>query len=247
VTLHDFTLSREGTDFRIRYGLLTRVALMLRVKRIQSVHRTQSVLHRWFGRVSLRVDLAGDGGGDAESQGEKQQQPRWLAPICTPERADELIALALPTIDLHHPPDWQPLAPRAFGRVFRQTLYLWLIVTTVPAALWLGLPGIAVTLAGLPLAWWRARIHIKYTHWALTPDAILFRTGWLTRRLAIVPRDRVQSVQLTASPFDRRHAMAGVNVDTAGASLRGYMQIPMLEQDVARRLAMALYHGARFA
>ena len=38
VALHDFTLSRIGADLRIRYGLLTRVALTLRLPRIVSMY-----------------------------------------------------------------------------------------------------------------------------------------------------------------------------------------------------------------
>src|SRR5262249_12675075 len=49
VTLHDFTVSRLGADLRIRYGLLTRVALTLRLSRVQAVHQTESLMHRFFG------------------------------------------------------------------------------------------------------------------------------------------------------------------------------------------------------
>ncbi len=251
VTLFDFTLTRHGQDLRIRHGLFTRLSLTLRVKRIQAVHRNETLLHRWFGRVSLRADLAGDGSADREGKRQSQSRTRWLAPICTATQAQALMAAALPEIDLSIEPDWQPLAPRAGVRVFRQTVYVWAVLMLpafVATQLTPQLTGFAsgwvllAALAGLPLAWARSHIYVTHTRWALTPGAILFRYGWLTRRLIVAPRQRIQSVTLSASPFDRRYAMAAIFVDTAGAgALRDRIRIPMLSRPAAEQLMAALY------
>jgi len=251
ITLFDFTLTQDGQDLRIRHGLLTRLALTLRVKRIQAVHRSETLLHRWFGRVSLRVDLAGDSGADRQGKQQSQNRTRWLAPICTAEQAQVLMATALPEVDLTVEPDWQPLAPRAGVRLFKQTIYVWSVLTLAAFAAAELIPRLAgfgsswvllFALAGPLVAWARSHIYVRHTRWALTPGAILFRYGWLTRRLIIAPRQRVQSVTLSASPFDRRYAMAAVFVDTAGAgALHDRIRIPMLPQSVAEQLATALY------
>lgn len=254
ITLFDFTLSRHEQDFRIRHGLLTRVALTLRIRRIQSVHQTESLLHRLFDRVSLRADLAGDSHASQEGQQQARQRTRWLAPVCTKQQAQLLIAAALPDIDLTTEPDWQPLAPRARVRMFRQTIYFWIVLTLLIALALYLLPATAVPfsgdwmllflVAGLPLAWARSHIYVKHTRWALTPDAVLLQHGWLTRRRIIAPRNRVQSVMFSSSPFDRRYAMAAVSIDTAGASaLRDHIRIPMLPGEVAKQLAAELYRS----
>lgn len=252
ITLFDFTLTRREQDFRIRHGLLTRVALTLRIRRIQSIHQTESLLHRLFGRVSLRADLAGDSHASQDGQQQSRVRTRWLAPVCTAEQARVLMAAALPDIDLTREPDWQPLAPRARVRLFRQTLYFWLVLTLLLTLTLYLLPATAMSfssdwlllflLAGVPFAWVRSHLYVKHTRWALTPDAILLRRGWLTRQLVIAPRNRVQSVLFSSSPFDRRYAMAAVSVDTAGASgMHDHIRIALLEQAVARQLTSALY------
>lgn len=254
VTLFDFTLSRHAHDFRVRHGLLTRLALTLRVRRIQSVHQTQTLLQRLFKRVSVRVDLAGDSGAPQEGKQGSQTRTRWLAPICTPDMAQKLIAAALPDIDLTVQPDWQPLAPGARGRMFRKSVYVGVLAATV-AALILHLvpetpfkPGMGwipvVLSAVLFVAWWRAHVYVANTRWALTSDAVMFRYGWLTRRLIIAPRNRLQSVQLAESPFDRRHRMASVSIDTAGGSaMRDHIHIRFLPEQIARALMVRLYHS----
>lgn len=254
LTLFDFTLTRHEHDFRVRHGLLTRVALNLRVRRIQSVHQTQTLLHRLFDRVSLRVDLAGDSSGQENKQERVRTRRRWLAPLCTPQQAEQLIAAALPDAHLDSAPAWQPLAAHARGRLFRRTLYVWTGLALL-ALLILGIlpqspvqPDWRILLVYIPvlaaIAWVRAHLYVRNTRWALTPDALLFRHGWPTRRLSVLPRNRLQSVQLSASPFDRRYDMANVAIDTAGAgSLEDRVHIRLLPTQTARELARALYRS----
>lgn len=241
VTFHDFNLTRQDGDLRARYGLFTRIALTLRTRRIQAVHQTESLLHRWFERVTLDVELAGDSGGGDQS-GESKSRARWLAPVCPAGAAPALIAAALPSIDFSDEPDWQPLAPRARGRIFRRSVVLAVLILTAPAIWYLREGAIVVVLSCIPLAWMHAHLYTKHTRWALAQDALMFRSGWLTRRLTIVPRDRVQTLSVEASPFDRRNQMANIYVDTAGGgAMSAGIRIRYLAADVAESLARALY------
>jgi putative membrane protein len=245
VTFYDFRLTRLAGDLRVRYGLFTRVALTLRTRRIQAVHQNESLLHRWFKRVSLNVDLAGDSGVGEGNGDNSRNKTRWLAPVCAANAAPELIAAALPMLDLSAEPDWQPLAPGARGRIFRKTLLWSVLILTAPAIWYLHAGAIVIVLGCIPLAWMHAHLYVKNTRWALARDAVLFRCGWLNRRLSIVPRNRVQTLSIEATPFDRRSRMASIYVDTAGASpMTAGIRIRYLGADAAERLAAALYRTA---
>jgi putative membrane protein len=242
ISLHEFTLTRHDGDLRVRYGLLTKIALTLRTRRIQAVHQSESPLHRLFGRVSLNVDLAGDSGDEAEQRNPERMKTRWLAPVCPTTAAPALIASALPVFDPGAAPDWQPLAPGAGSRIFRRSALVSLLIIAGPAwwySHWAAVISMPVVIA---LAWMHAHLYVKYTRWALEREVLLFQSGWLMRRLTIVPRDRVQTLNVSTSPFDRRRHMASLSVDTAGGSLRSAgVHIRYLPADVARRLATELY------
>jgi putative membrane protein len=224
------------------------MALTLRTSRIQAVHRTETLLHRWLRRVSLNVDLTGDFGGNEQQRSHVQTRTRWLAPVCRTEEAAALIAAAVPTVDLTAAPEWQALAPGARNRLFRRTWVLWVLITIAPSLWYLREFALLVVLAGAPIAWMHAQLYVKHTAWALLPDVLLYRRGWLTRRLTLAPRARVQSVSIGSSPFDRRWRMASVFVDTAGASAtNGAIRIPYMEASIARALVRDLYHSAAAA
>jgi putative membrane protein len=245
VALHDFTLTRHGADLRIRYGLLTRVALTLRLPRIQAAHQAESILHRFFGRVSLAVDLAG-GGQRVDENGAPRLRMRWLAPICTPRRALELLRIALPMLATDTEPQWQALEPGAKQRIFRKVTAVSTLVVATPAIYWLGMAAPLLWLVIVPLAWLHATQYVRHTRWALTREVLLFRRGWLTRRLSVVPRNRVQVVHRLVSPFDRRRRTATIVVDTAGASaIAGVVRIAYLPDAAAHMLAAELYGSAQ--
>jgi putative membrane protein len=244
LTLYDFRLAQVGADLRARYGSFTRVSLTLRLSRIQALHQTQTLLHRLFDRVSLRADLAG-GGSEAGQEQESLTRIRWLAPISTPERATQLAALALPDVHLENEPDWQPLAAGARGRIFRFSSAWWSLASALLALLLRDFAGLLLLAIGIPVSFWYATMYARYTRWSLNRDVLSFRSGWLTRKLVIVPRSRVQCALLKQSPFDRRSQMANVAVDTAGAGARSdIIRIPYLGIEVAAQLAHALYSSS---
>jgi putative membrane protein len=244
VTLYDFSLTRRDGDLYVRHGLLTKVALTLRTRRIQAVHQSESPLHRWLGRASLEVDLAGDSGGDGQQQNAAAMKTRWLAPICPTPAAPALIATALPVFDPAATPDWQPLAPGARMRLFNRSAFVFVLLVAGPSWWYLREATALVMPVVVALAWVHSHLYVRHTRWALEPDVLMFRSGWMTRRLTIVPRDRVQSLAVTTSPFDRRRRMASLAVDTAGGSARSAsVKIRYLPEEVARRLAAALHEG----
>jgi putative membrane protein len=246
VTLYDFSLTRRDGDLHVRHGLLTKVALTLRTRRIQAVHQSESPLHRWLGRASLEVDLAGDSGGDGQQQNAAAMKTRWLAPICPTAAAPALIATALPVFDPAATPDWQPLAPGARMRLFNRSALLFVLLVAGPGIWYLREAAVLLLPVVVALAWMHAHLYVRHTQWALERDVLMFRGGWMTRRLTIVPRDRVQSLAVTSSPFDRRRRMASLAVDTAGGSARtASVRIRYLPEDVARRLAATLHEGVR--
>jgi putative membrane protein len=148
-------------------------------------------------------------------------------------------------LDWSYEPDWQPLADGARGRIFRKSLAWTVLIVTAPAVWYFREGAIVAVLACIPLAWMHAHLYVKHTRWALARDAVLFRSGWLTRRLTIVPRDRVQTLSVDASPFDRRSRMASIYVDTAGGSaMSAGIRIRYLATEVAEQLATALYRTA---
>ena len=232
VKLGGFRVVRTGEDIRTEYGLLTRVTATIPRRRIQTLTIREAWLHRPFGRASVRVSTA----GGTIAEGERTAvQREWLAPIIRRDRVAAFVDELLPGVRVDGL-DWQPVHPRAFRRAAARRLFT--------ALLW---SLVAVGVFGRD-AWWvppalglfaivRARLYVRRLAWALTDEAVMFRQGFFVRAVTIAPLGKVQSVSVFESPFDRRHEMARVSVDTAGVGAGGYrVSVPYLPRDVAQSL-----------
>jgi putative membrane protein len=232
--LHEFRLTRVGEDMRTEYGLLTRVTTTIPLKRVQSLTVRESPLQRLVGRMSVRVETAG--GHGSPHDGRQKQQREWLAPIIRKTAVPALVREVLPGFDIERF-EWQRLHPRAFHRAVKPALLL-SVVTVVPFMFWFGRTGLLMVFITVPWLVTLAWVHVRYTQWSATEDALALRSGWLWRHVTIVPAAKIQVVGRIESPFDRRAAMAGVRVDTAGSASPAHrISIPYL----ARETAEALY------
>jgi putative membrane protein len=212
VSLYGYTLVRQGTDLRAEFGLLTRVTTTTPLRRVQTLTVQEGVLHRRFGCVLVRVQTAGSAAG-GEGEGPRREA---IAPILPRARLQAFVDAVLPGTTVEDV-DWQPPHPRAFRRTFVVTSVT-LILLSSWLALWLQWRWFALLPILLAWAFVSARKYVAHLWWGTTDNAVLFRSGWLRRYMTVVRFGRVQAVSLLESPFDRRHGMAGVHVDTFGAS-----------------------------
>jgi putative membrane protein len=238
VRLHGFRLERIGEDLRAGFGLLTRVSSTIPLRRVQTVTVSAGLLHRWAGRVSIRVDTAGGEGSQVQ-----QRRRESLAPILPADAVPGLLAAVLPEIDLGSL-TWYSAADGATGRELRRRLVVAAVVSAA-AVYPLGwyAAGLFAALAGL--AWFSAVRYVRSLGWTTVDGAVLHRSGWLTRHMTIARFTRVQAVSMVQSPFDRRFDMARVFVDTAGATGSPHrVHIPYMTGDAARGLYTSLAAAA---
>jgi putative membrane protein len=244
VTLYGYTLVRQGTDLRAEFGLLTRVTTTTPLKRVQTLTVQEGLLHRRFGRVLVRVQTAGMMTG-GEGQGARREA---IAPILPRAQLQAFVDAVLPGTTVEQV-DWQEPHPRAFRRAFVVSSVT-LVILWSWLAIWLQWQWFALVPVLLLWAFVSARKYVANLRWGTTDSAVLFRSGWLRRYMTVVRFARVQAVSLTESPFDRRHGMASVQVDTFGASGAVHsVEIPYMPRDSAGgllRFLAAQAAGTRF-
>lgn len=232
VRLHGFRLTLAGEDLRTEYGLLTRVSATIPKRRLQTLTILEGPLHRRLGRASVRVETAG-GEGEGDEAGSKDRE--WLAPILHRRDLPGLLQQVLPGLDLAAVA-WNPAHPRAFRRELKGSV---IVAAGLTLALILLLEWWDLALLAVLLGWayLHSRLYIAHLGWATTEGAILFRSGWIWRRITIVRFSKIQAVAIRESPFDRRAGMARVRVDTAGAGNASHrVDIPYLARETAREL-----------
>ncbi len=109
-----------------------------------------------------------------------------------------------------------------------------LTVLAAMAATWLAVTVAVVGVGALAWAWVVVGRSVRSWGYAERADDLLVTRGVLNRQLVVVPYGRMQFVDVTAGPLDRRFGLATVQLHTAAAATDA--QIPGLVPAEAARL-----------
>ena len=139
--------------------------------------------------------------------------------------------------------DWQPLHPNYKRRVRLQRV---LILLALAVALSIGafvlpfprlpillLSSLWVILAVVLLGW--PTLSVPRKGYVVRDKDIVFRSGVIWRSVTAIPFNRIQHVETSNTPFDRRYDIATLQLFTAGGA-GGDLRIDGLGRDTAEQL-----------
>ncbi len=220
---HGYRLERVGDQLRIHCGLLTKVSATIPRRRIQFLTLRETITHRMFARVTIRVETAGGHGEETEVS------RKWFVPLLPCSQASWVLQELRPGLALEQAV-WQGLAPKALRRMITRGVVQVSLAGAIAAGL-LGIWGLLIPAVLLPWSVIHSILWTRRAAYAVIPDGILYRSGVLTRRTTAAFFDKIQVLSLSQSPFDRRHRMATFGLDTAGAAADLFpIRIPFLEE-----------------
>ncbi|MGI8844506.1 MAG: PH domain-containing protein [Gemmatimonadaceae bacterium] len=205
VGYYDYTLTRAGEELQKRYGLLSRREANVPLRRVQSIRIEESLLRRPLKLASLKIETAG---GPAQRQ---RGGAEAFVPIVQANRVPGLVQELFPSFVLETR-NLRPVHPRSIRRA--TTRYAAVLIALAGGLAFVDLRALLLLLA-LPLVWLVARWQYRMRGYALANEHVVLRSGVLNRVTWIVPDEKIQTLHVTATPFQRRHGLASVVVDTA--------------------------------
>jgi putative membrane protein len=219
---YGFRLERTARGFRRRRGLLTRSDVVMPAHRVQALVVGTGVLRRIWGWHSLAfVSLAQDAGS----------AHHVVAPFAQTDMLERIAAeagFALPAPSQA----WQRASEKY--RHDRVLLAAGIFVLLALAAITAGYLAAAIGLIviGLLLAFREYRLWCCERH-ALDPLQVLSRHGWLSPKLMVASRVKLNSVEIAQGPLARKRGYATLQFGLAGGRLvmRG---VPLGEAVVIR-------------
>jgi putative membrane protein len=235
VLFHGFTLSRRGEDLHRAYGLFTRRASSLPRRRIQLLKIEETWLRRLFGLATLRADTAGSQPANPQ---ENHDGRDVLLPVVRREELETVLPVVFPGVE-SDPHAWRQVSRRAIRR------------GTLKGAMICGLFTIAALLferdvfglwplVFIPLVYALNVASYRHLGYALGERFFRTRRGWLSRATHLVPIGNAQTIVLKQTPFDRRHGVMTLVVDTAGQAHTGggphIRNVPVADAEVVARL-----------
>lgn len=226
---YGFRLERTAKGFRRRRGLFTRTDVVMPVHRVQAARIATGIVRHRFGWHGLHfVSLASD----------SKSASHAVAPFARLAEIGPVVREA----GFHLPDEttrWhRPSSAYWFDRALLQAVPLALAGAGAALA---GVFAASIAL-GLVAAALIVREHYRWRHdrHALDDSQIFVRRGWLSPRLDLASRVKVQSVEIAQGPLARRRGYATLHFGIAGGSL----SMPGLPVERARRIARDVLDSA---
>ncbi len=225
-----FTLREGGEGLLVRRGLLEQRFDTIPPGRIQAVSVDENAARRLLGRAAVRVVVAGRAGEESRQTGVLLPLGRRAEALTLVERVLGVDGLAAARLEA--------MPKRALTRrIIRAVLAS--IMLTVAAFAAFGGAGLAAFALIIPLLAWALAAYRALGH-AEHAGIVVARAGLLVRRTSFVPAQRLQSLELGASPFQRRARLATLSLRIAGSSASRDPRLHDLDRAVGERLLRRL-------
>ena len=228
-----FTLAEAGGGRLVRsYGLATRYESVIPLRRVQALRLVANWPRRALGYWTVYAETAGSF-VDKEAGGAS-----IVVPLLDGRERAAFARRIFPGFDLDAA-EWQPVSRHAIRRGFLRAarlLALAYVAFGIATGSWPWWPLPPLLAAAALWAWlrWRA------LRWARAGDFWLAARGVWRRTVWIIPEAKIQWVAVGQNPFQRRLAIATLEVATAGAGPARGAEVVDLPDGAARALAAAL-------
>jgi uncharacterized membrane protein YdbT with pleckstrin-like domain len=228
-----FTLAEaEGGRLVRSYGLATRYESVIPLRRVQALRLVANWPRRALGYWTVYAETAGSF-VDKEAGGAS-----IVVPLLDGRERAAFARRIFPGLDLDAA-EWQPVSRHAIRRGFlraaRLIAFLYLAFGIATGSWpWWPLPPLLAAAALWAWLRWRA------LRWARAGGFWLAARGVWRRTVWIVPEAKIQWVAVGQNPFQRRLAIATLEVATAGAGPARGAEVVDLPDGAAHALAAAL-------
>ena len=232
---YDFTLERQEEKLLAKRGLLTKRTSSSSIQRIQKITLYESVLHRLCKRMTISCKTAGN-----SAQGDGGTKFDALAPLITQHEAKQLLKKVFPELSWVYlkqdSAEWSPIPFRSWIRAVKWKIFF-SILFCLFLAIWLKHWALAVFITASMWSIYSARREAKYAAYIYHNDYMVYRSDWINKTISVVPLQKAHALELKQNIFDKRHAMAAFEIDTAGVSfLEHGIDIRYMEYKEAQRI-----------
>ena len=210
----NFSANITHDGIRVTSGLLALKSQTLPPGRIHAIRFLQPLLWRPFGWWQAEVTLAGHGVETSGNQ-KKQAADNLLLPVGTLEQAKIIIEMAIRDLGINEGAEREKLLQEAFDGTNSDSVASF---TTIAKKAQIMDPF--------------ARFRRAF---AVTDTVLIYRDGWIRRKVTFAPHERAQSVTTSAGPVQRHLGVAGVRLDLVPGTAT--MKVKHLDAQVAAQLA----------
>ena len=235
---YGYQLWADDDTYRKIGGLLTRHEESLKRHKIQAIVLKQNFVARLFKRSNMLLRVASAGSGIDSGQLPSGARSTFLIPALHPLESQQFCSEFFPGCDLESV---------RFTRIERRRLTIVALAivafpalaVSTPLSFLFGWKFLAIMPIALGIAWAATRRFWQKSGYAIVGDHGFVRRGFFGTTVTVFPLFKVQRIDISQTPGQRRRGLAHLSIHLASHSLNvPYMRI----EDTEKLRDIALLH-----
>ena len=203
-------LTESGAALVSEEGLFTRRRIELPIEKVQIVSTKRPLLRRLLDFGTVHIETA-----STRSGRDGTELAKAIIPVVRTEQLPLICRHAIPGFTLTFDDiEWKPAHPKAVQRAMLQSA-TWGFIFGVSAFPLFGAAALMIWLVW-PMFLWFLWKDFQFQGWFVDDNVILARRGFLNRRIHLVSRSKIQSIDVEQGPIMRRWSLASVHLNVAG-------------------------------
>ncbi|MBX3044406.1 MAG: PH domain-containing protein [Candidatus Kapabacteria bacterium] len=217
---YGFKLVRDGNKLFESYGLLSKVSATIPLKKLQQITISTNPVKKKFNFYTMALQTAGF---DIYKKITQSGVP--LA------KKEVLMEIAKKIYPVLIPDEFKSISRKAIRRAFVRYLILMILpsVAIYYAFGWYVLIGLIL----IPAFYYAALLRWQYRGYYISDDLVFVKQGFWNQKLNIIPIEKIQTLHLTSTFFQRRLGLSSVLVDTASSFNISDAKIPDIDSEDA--------------
>lgn len=201
----NFKLTIYKDKLFISNGLFTRKQGTIPLKKLQMLVIFSNYFRSKFGYWGLMLETAGFGTME-------NRRPETAIPFAKFDRIKDLIS---EFININYPFNFKSVSKKTIRRAFNRYLFVIIVLSFV---LFLFDFPYYYNLILLPILYYVAILKWQTRGWELQKDIIVIKQGLFFKKIKIIPFNKIQTLNIKRSFFQRRLRLSSFHIDTAASS-----------------------------
>jgi putative membrane protein len=198
---YNFTLTKEGNKLNTSRGFLSKIKGAIPLKKLQMLVLTTNIIKEKFDYWGLKIETAG---------GSQMRVPEVAVPFA---KLDKLLPIVEELFQIGLPNSFKMVSKKSLQRNILRTVMIVGILTGV-TAYWLKLQALWLLLLIPVISFY---IYKRWVNRAYTIEnnKIYVKEGWIYKKIKIIPIDKLQTLKIRETLFQRLWDLATLEIDTA--------------------------------
>jgi putative membrane protein len=220
---YGFRLIQDGNKLFASYGLFSKYSITIPLKKLQQITIGTNPVKKKFNFYSMVLYTAGY---DVSAKAAPS-----AVPLAKKEILEQIAAKIFPVVV---PTEFKSISEKSIRRAFLR--YLMLMIPLFISSYFIfdfyALLGIII----LPGLYYAAFLRWQYRGYLIQSDVIFVKQGFWNQKINIIPIEKIQTLHITESFFQRRLELATVHIDTASSRNFSDALIPDIDTETATEI-----------